>query len=404
MNKVAIVVQRCHESIVGGSESLAWHYATLLRDVYKVDILTTTAIDIQDWANVLPEGVEKREGVAIHRFPVTIGRTDYWEVLLHKLFRDFDRHAKRGYGTTKSSRRLPWSISLQEEFIRTQGPYSQSLLQFLREQWPDYQAIIFTTYLYPTTYFGIFEVPKHTALLAPTLHDEKTAYLSAYKHAARRARSIVWLTEAERRVGIKLWGELPGQVVSMTLDIGSREPAQLDNPYLLYCGRIDPNKGCVDLFHHFIEFKKQHPSNLRLLLTGKDDIPVPEHPDIEFRGFVDHEEKLRLMAGAKIFVMPSGNESFSIVTLEAMVQRTPILASGVSEVLVDHVNESGAGGIYRDYESFASTLSEMLADKPRLREMGDLGRQYVLSRFTRDRVRNALLEAVASCNPQITQN
>ncbi len=400
MNKVAIVVQRCHESIVGGSESLAWHYATLLKDVYEVDILTTTAIDIQDWANALPAGVEKREDVSIHRFPVTIGRTGYWGVLLHKLFRDYEQYASREPGAVKKSRRLPWSIALQEEFIRTQGPYAEALLRFLRERWSDYQAIIFTTYLYPTTYFGIFEVPKHTALLAPTLHDEKTAYLSAFKHAAHRARSIVWLTEAERRVGVKLWGELPGQVVSMTLDTASREPAQLDAPYLLYCGRIDPNKGCVELFKHFIEFKKQHPSNLRLLLTGKDDIPVPVHPDIEFRGFVDHEEKLRLMAGAKIFVMPSGNESFSIVTLEAMAQRAPILSSGVSEVLVDHVEESGAGGIYRDYESFATRLSEMLSSEARLREMGELGRRYVLARFTLDRVRNALLAAVASCHKE----
>ena len=394
MNKVAIVVQRCHESVVGGSESLAWHYATLLKDVYQVDILTTTAIDIQHWTNTLPEGLEMREGVAINRFPVTIGRTAYWGVLLHKLFRDFEVYGKREAAEGKSSRRLPWSISLQEEFIRTQGPYSEPLMQFLRERWSEYKAMIFTTYLYPTTYFGIFQVPKNTALLAPTLHDEKTAYLSAFKHAAHRARSIVWLTEAERRVGVKLWGELPGHVVSMSLDTATREPAKLDDPYLLYCGRIDPNKGCVDLFNYFIEFKKQHPSNLRLLLTGVDDIPVPSHPDIEFRGFVDHEEKLRLMAGAKMFVMPSGNESFSIVTLEAMVQRAPVLASGVSEVLVDHVNESGAGGIYRDYESFASRLTEMLRDERKLADMGERGRNYVISRFTRDQVRNKLLGVV----------
>jgi len=394
MTKIAIVVQRCHESVVGGSESLAWHYATLLKDAYDVDILTTTAIDIQDWANALPACVEQREGVSIHRFPVTIGRTPYWGVLLHKLFRDFDRYAQPEARTGKASRRLPWSIALQEEFIKTQGLYSEPLLQFLREGWAEYKSIIFTTYLYPTTYFGIFEVPKQTALLAPTLHDEKTAYLSAFKHAAQRARSIVWLTEAERRVGLKLWGELPGQVVSMSLDTATREPAQFENPYLLYCGRIDPNKGCVELFNHFIEFKKHHPSNLRLLLTGKDDMPVPPHPDIEFRGFVDHEEKLRLMAGAKMFVMPSGNESFSIVTLEAMVQRAPVLASGVSEVLVDHVKESGAGGIYRDYESFAARLSEMLRDESKLTQMGELGRQYVLSKFTRDRVRNALLDVL----------
>lgn len=401
MNKVGIVVQRCHESAVGGSESLAWHYATLLKDVYQVEILTTTAIDIQHWTNTLPEGVEMRDGVAINRFPVTIGRTPYWGVLLHKLFRDFELYAHRDAKSGKGSRRLPWSMSLQEEFIRTQGPYSEPLMKFLRERWSEYKVIIFTTYLYPTTYFGIFQVPKHTALLAPTLHDEKTAYLSAFKHAAHRARSIVWLTEAERRVGVKLWGELPGDVVSMSLDTETREPAQIDNPYLLYCGRIDPNKGCVDLFNYFIDFKKQHPSNLRLLLTGKDDIPVPAHPDIEFRGFVDHEEKLRLMAGAKMFVMPSGNESFSIVTLEAMVQRAPVLASGVSEVLVDHVNESGAGGIYRDYETFASTLTEMLRDERRLAEMGERGRDYVISRFTRDRIRRALLDVVEPCGQDL---
>lgn len=396
MNKVAIVVQRCHESVVGGSESLAWHYATLLKDNYDVDILTTTAINIVDWANTLPEGVEMRDGISIHRFRVTIGRTASWGLLMRKLDRDFERYLTREEGTGKRSRRLPWSLALQEEFIRTQGPYSEPLIKFLKERWSEYKAVIFMTYLYPTTYFGILQVPKQTALLAPTLHDEKTAYFSAFKHAAHRARSLVWLTKAEQRVGTKLWGELPGQVVSMSLDTDSREPAQLANPYLLYSGRVDPNKGCIELFNYFIEFKKQNPSNLRLLITGKDDMPVPPHPEIEFRGFVDDDEKLRLMAGSKMFVMPSGNESFSIVTLEAMVQRAPVLAYGVSEVLVDHVNESGAGRIYGDYDTFAAALNELLHDDRKLAVMGELGRDYVLARYTRDRVRETLLNLVGS--------
>lgn len=397
MNKIAIVVQRCHETVVGGSESLAWHYAMLLKNDYQVDILTTTAIDIRDWANALPEGIEVRDGVSIHRFAVTIGRIPHWGKLFKKLGRDFERYIKREDGAGKRSRRLPWSIALQEEFIKTQGPYSEPLLRFLRERQSDYKAILFTTYLYPTSYFGILQVPKHTALLAPTLHDEKTAYLSAFKYAAHRARFVVWLTKSEQDVGAKLWGELPGQVVAMSLDTKSREPIQLQNPYLIYCGRVDPNKGCIEMFDYFVKFKQQHPSNLRLLITGKDDMPVPAHPDIDFRGFVDDEEKLQLMAGAKMFVMPSGNESFSIVTLEAMAQRAPVLASGVSEVLVEHVNTSGAGRIYGDYETFAAAINDMLSDESKLAEMGELGRDYVLSRFTRERVRNALLDAVRAC-------
>ena len=84
---------------------------------------------------------------------------------------------------------------------------------------------------------------------------------------------------------------------------------------------------------------------------------MPEHKDIEFRGFVSAEEKFRLMSGAMMFVSPSPNESFSIVTLEAMAQNTPVLASDASTVLADHIKDSGAGRVYSDYQTFTHALN-----------------------------------------------
>ena len=81
MNRIAVVVQRCHESIVGGSESLAWQYAGLLNGAFNVDILTTTALDYTTWSNDLPPGTEDRDGIIIRRFPVSITRTGYWHEL-----------------------------------------------------------------------------------------------------------------------------------------------------------------------------------------------------------------------------------------------------------------------------------------------------------------------------------
>lgn len=396
MNKVAIVVQRCHHSIVGGSESLAWQYATLLSEIYDVDVLTTTAVDIRDWANTLPEGVERYEGVNIHRFLVTIGRTAAWGKLFEKLYEDYVNY-EVGQHAPEGLRYLPWSLALQEEFIQKQGPYSEPLMQYLRQRWSDYKAIIFVTYLYPTSYFGLLQVPRHHSLIAPTLHDEPTAYLSAFAHSAHRARSLIWLTDAERQVGRKLWGDLPGRVVSMSVDTGPRAAIHLDSPYLLYCGRIDPNKGSRELFEYFTEFKKTNPSDLRLILTGKDDLAVPEHPEIEFRGFVSDEEKFGLMAGAKVFVMPSGNESFSIVTLEAMAQSTPVLASSKSNVLADHIKFSGAGKIYQDYESFAAGLKEMLGNEEERVELGKLGRAYAVSKHRPEHIRDSLKAVIESC-------
>lgn len=400
MKRVAVVVQRNHESIVGGSEALAWQYATLLRDAYRVELLTTTALDISEWANVLPEGAELKDGVTIRRFTVSIGRTPYWGRLHDRLvldYRPLDALGRRRLGNLKTRRYQHWSLAFQEEFIRKQGPYSASLMEFLERKYRDYHAIIFVTYLYPTTYFGLRQVPAGSALLVPTLHNEAPAYFSAFRYAAHRAHSIIWLTEAERRLGQDLWGTLPGRVVSMSVDTEPRTPAASSTPYLLYCGRIDPNKGCLEMFDYFIKYKRDFPSGLRLILAGKDDIAVPHHPDIEFRGFVSDEEKFSLMAGAKLFIMPSPNESFSIVTLEAMAQRSPVLANIASDVLADHIKLSGAGRTYGDYRSFAAALNSMLSDPGELSAMGERGREYAVSRYTKEDVRRALLEAVEAC-------
>lgn len=396
MKKVAIVVQRCHESVVGGSEALAWQYANLLKDAYEVSVLTTTATDAAYWTNVLPEGLEVRDGINIRRFHVDIGYSPYRTEIFTRMLGDFDR---LGAGSHQSEsggmRHIPWSIALQEEFVRRIGPYSESLVRYLRENWGQYRSIIFVTYLYPTAYFGLLEVPPGRALFAPTLHDEQPAYLSVYKHAARRAHSMIWLTEAERQTGRDLWGDLPGTVVSMAIDVEPRPATQHSEPYVLYCGRIDPNKGCNELFDFFIRFKEQHPSPLRLLMTGTADVPVPEHPDIDFLGFVPAEEKFSLMAGAAAYLMPSQMESFSIVTLEAMGQRTPVLVNSRSNVLANHIRASGGGRMYHDYESFTAGLRVMLrTDRS---HFANKGREYVVSRYTPENVRRLLIEAVESC-------
>jgi glycosyltransferase involved in cell wall biosynthesis len=397
MNRVAIVVQRCHEDVVGGSETLAWHYAQLLSNSYEVDVLTTTAIDTSVWANTLPAGTETKDSVRILRFPVTIGRSVYWSLLHKRLMEELGPFAP-----TRSQEvpQLPWSIALQEDLIRHQGPYSAPLLRYINEHWRDYRALLFITYLYPTTYFGLQQIPAGHALFAPTLHDELPAYLPVYKYSAHHAREVVWLTAAEARVGQKLWGDLPGRVVSMAIDTQLREARWTPAPYILYSGRVDPNKGCRQLFDYFLRYKQMRPSSLRLVITGKDDIPVPVREDIEFRGFVTPEEKFQLMAGAKLFVNPSPNESFSIVTLEAMAQGAPALVSSVSSVLADHIKDSGAGRVFSDFESFAHALDQICSNDETRARLGQLGRDYVLSRYQPETIRKSLISAIEQ-NPRL---
>ncbi|HJU38676.1 MAG TPA: hypothetical protein VJ724_03825, partial [Tahibacter sp.] len=242
MSKVAIVVQRCHADVVGGSEALAWQYATLLSQRHDVEIVTSCALDYRTWANELPAGVERRDGVAIRRFASAWPRGRWFGDLHRRLVAAFETNARRGVVD-----KLPWRTPLAEEFIRAQGPWCPGLVDHLAENHGDYAAIVFCTYLYPTTYFGMAAVPRGKRVLVPTLHDEPPAYLPAFARMARETANVVWLTQAERALGRRLWHVEHGDVVGMAVDATPIAPARRDCPYLLYCGRIDEAKGCREL-------------------------------------------------------------------------------------------------------------------------------------------------------------
>jgi glycosyltransferase involved in cell wall biosynthesis len=399
MNRIAVVVQRCHESIIGGSESLAWQYAELMSAACNVDILTTTALDYTTWSNDLPPGPEERDGITIRRFPVSITRTSYWHEL-HARWLRYYPYSGRGEPRAVASRNSPWSIGLEEEFIRKQGPYSHDLINFLRANKERYRAIVFVTYLYPTTYFGSAAVSRSRSFLVPTLHDEPAAYMKAFRGMARSMRAVFWLTEAEKELSESLWGSLPGAVIALPVNTDRARPARLGYPYLLYCGRIDEGKGSFELIDYFTHMKKAAPSLLRLVLTGQDKIGVPAHPDIVYLGHVSEMHKGELMAGAEAFVMPSRWESFSIATLEAMAQGTPALVNADCRVLREHVIRSQAGACFNDGESFVAAVATLCRDGSGMSEMRTRAREYVINHYEREQIRARLIRWVASCRPK----
>ncbi len=387
MKRVAVVVQRCHESVVGGSEALAWQYAQLLAGRFEVEILTSTATDYLHWANALPAGARLRDGLAVRHFPVEIGRTENWHALNRLMARDAPGRASGHAGAL-------WREALQDEYIRFQGPWCPGLHAWLRTHAPDMAAVLFCTYLYPTTYFGIAEVPPEKAILVPTLHDEPPAYLPVFAQRYASRRNRIWLTAAEQRVAARVWGFDGGCVLGMA--VGHTTPAspeRRERPYLLYCGRIDPGKGCDELLRAFARLRTRR--DVTLVLTGIDAMGLPPSPDVEFLGFVDEAHKLSLMAGACGFVLPSPHESFSIVTLEAMAQRTPVVVNARCEVLHDHIARSGGGFAYSGEDDLVEAMDRVctLPDEQRVR-MGDAGRDYVLAHYREEAVRKRLVEYV----------
>src|SRR5262249_60637269 len=129
-------------------------------------------------------------------------------------------------------------------------------------------------------------------------------------------------------------GPLPGEVVG----VGSETPARLDpeafqartglrDPFLLYVGRVDLNKGCLELFEFFRRYRAETGSLLRLALLGKAVLDVPPDPGILPLGFLPDEDKWNALAAALAFVRPSRLESLATATLEAFLAERPVPAN-----------------------------------------------------------------------------
>lgn len=395
MKRVAIVAPRCHESLVGGAEALAWQYATLLAGDYAVDLLTTTASDYVHWDNDLPEGEEMRDGVRIRRFRVARGRGEYFHDLHRRLLARFSARAG-----SPAPLRIDWTAALQEEFVRAQGPNCPGLIAHLRARGDDYAAVVFVTYLYPTTLDGARALRHRRWALVPTLHDEAAGYFGVLARLGAQAPALMWNTPAEQRLGARLWNVHAGSIVSMHVATAAAAAAREPAPYLLYCGRIDTHKGCAMLIDAFEAYKRANPSALQLLLTGADKLGLAASPSIRYLGFVDEARKFALMAGALAFVHPSPNESLSIVALEAMAQGTPMIANGACEVLADHVAQSGAGWIFRDAAELHTAIDAACALSPEARAgQARRARAYVVDGYSEASVRQRLVALVEALAP-----
>ena len=372
--KIAFIVQRFGSEILGGSETLARQLAERLSRRHEITVLTTTARDYITWKNELPPGEEKARGIRILRFPVEGERN----------LEEFNRFSEEIYkGQPTREQELEW--------LRRQGPVVPELIDYLKKEHEAFDLLVFFTYLYYPTYYGL-QVAPEKSVLVPTAHDEPPLKLGIYREMFQLPSSFLFNTEAEELLVLERFPvhKKMRETVGMGMELldqpdlnAFRKKHDIPGKYLLYAGRIDAGKGLEELFRYFQFFKEEHPGsgNLQLILIGRLAMKLPQDPSIRYIGFVDEGDKLSAMAGAVAVLQPSRMESLSIVTLEAFSVGTPVIVNGQSRVLADHCRKANAGLYYLDFEEFEEVLNLLLADRNLGRMLGRNGQTYVKDNY-----------------------
>lgn len=164
--------------------------------------------------------------------------------------------------------------------------------------------------------------------------------------------------------------------------------------YILFFSRIDTyTKGIdilIDAFHTIAERFK----DIRLVLAGYEfnkaadlleELPGELRERVFYAGFLSGEDKVRLLAKAKVFVLPSRHEAHPISVLEALACARPVVVSDIPEL--SYVAQNNAGLTFKSGSSrdLAGRITALLEDEALRQRLGKEGRRYA-SQFLWDEI------------------
>jgi glycosyltransferase involved in cell wall biosynthesis len=371
---IGFIVQRYGEEISGGAELHCRLIAEHLSKKHHVEVFTTCARDYVSWRNDYRSGSEQIRGVKVHRFPVKRSRNIRKFIDIQNLVFSEDQ-----------------PVEIQEKWIEENGPYCPRLLKSIVKR-TDIDAWILFSYRYWTTYQAL-KILAPRSYLVPTAEHDPALHMTVFKQSFQRPRAIIYNSNEEMHLIHKIAGNqaVPGDIVGVGLaDIpevsGDMLPESLrfNEPYVIYVGRIDKNKGCDHLFRYMSRFWIEQRKNIRLVLIGTAVIPIPEHPNIMHLGFVSETEKYAAIAGSRVLIMPSQYESLSMVLLEAWRVEKPVLVNRRCEVLEGQCLRSNGGLAYGTYEEFAQALNFLVENSQIALRIGQQGNSYYSKNYSWD--------------------
>ena len=364
--KLACVVHRFGADIAGGSEGHCRLIAEHLAAQHDVTIVTTCARDHITWRNHYPAGETRVGPLRVLRFPVARERE------LHR-FMDLSDLVFADRATADE----------QEQWFRENGPDAPALLEHLRAHGTGYDRVLFWSYRYYDTYFGLPLVADR-AVLVPTAEEDPLIQVDALGRFFALPKGFLFLTpEEETLVAARAPAGKPSAVIGSGLDrapaaadLSRLDPLRLSDQFVLYLGRIDPNKGCQALIRHFLRYAESA-RNVQLVMAGPSSMPIPKHPLIRPLGFVDDGVREALLRKARALIIPSPFESLSMVLLEAWNHGLPALVNARCKVLRGQVERADGGLYYRNTVEFVAALDYLLDHPDAARQLGRQGLAYV---------------------------
>jgi len=186
-------------------------------------------------------------------------------------------------------------------------------------------------------------------------------------------------------------------------------PEEMDRHYpelvgkkvLLFLGRIHQKKGLDILAKAFGQIARNR-KDLHLLIIGPDNDNYRSQVErllesegvldrTTFTGMLTEREKLAGLSRADICPIPSYSDVRTIVALEAMACRLPVVIT--RQCHFPEVAEARAGIVIEpNADQLADAINRLLDNPGLCKEMGENGRRLIMEKFTWDKIADQMIQ------------
>lgn len=376
MKRVALVNPRYGTDLVGSAEYYTRMIAEHLAQRYEVEVLTTKARDPATWQDWYARDVEVLHGVTVRRFSVERPRDP-----------DFDEFRASYLEDMRAGHR---NLSQERLWYEKQGPYAPACIRYIRSNAKAYDSIFFIGY---DNYLSVNGLPESAGrgILIPAAMEHPCLYFLLNETLFTLPRAFVFLSDEERRLVRRRFlrsEPIPCVVCGTGVDVPEQvDPAHflrrlgLFEPYLLYVGKLDAKRDCPMMLQYFMEYRRRNEGSLKLVLMGKIECQIPQHPDILPLGVVSEDEKYQGMAGSTALLIPARQERLPIAMLESMALSVPILVNGDSKTLRAHCLKGNCGLFYQNYFEFEGAVSYLLQNPVAYMQLCNNAKKYMLENY-----------------------
>jgi glycosyltransferase involved in cell wall biosynthesis len=226
-------------------------------------------------------------------------------------------------------------------------------------------------------------------------------YLLILRRLLKKCSRIHCTAEAEREQAEKWLAGTPVAVIPYVVDVSpfteaGRTGDESNIPHILFLSRIHPKKS-PHLLVEAAAILARRGQEIRLTIAG----PVDDRAyaakmklcaeaanitsQVAFPGLVTGKEKVAIYGSADLFVLPTQQENFGIVLVEALASGTPVLTTRGTDIWKE-LQAAGAEIVSDRADDVAEAIARLVGNRERLRELGQQGRTWAQEVFGGDTI------------------